>query len=216
MHLRARQALINIAHAPKELTDEQRIRTSSDSTITGSWKSKICLKPSLLNSGTFLRAGCWPLTPPQSRDRSSRRVQDAQKQTNIYRPDDNATPRARLDADTRAAYDADCGKGGEDAAPETTANKGGSSPRRQSENNAEEFPAEAARRPKGQHAALVSGVDFLIKIAKVRQPLHRQAVFVFFASDVDFHQMLGKPFTSTLCLGTVCKSAIYDQRAING
>jgi hypothetical protein len=32
MHLRARQALINIAHAPKELTDEQRIRTSSDST----------------------------------------------------------------------------------------------------------------------------------------------------------------------------------------
>jgi hypothetical protein len=69
---------------------------------------------------------------------------------------------------------------------------------------------------KGQNTALVSGVDFLIKVAKVRQPLHRQAVFVFFALDVHFHQMLGKPFTGTLGLGTVCKSAIYDQCAING
>jgi len=65
------------------------------------------------------------------------RVQDAQRQTNIYRSNDNATPRARLDADTRAAYDANCGKGSEDAATETTADKDRSSPRRQSENNAE-------------------------------------------------------------------------------
>jgi hypothetical protein len=146
--------------------------------------------------------------------RSTRRVQDAQKQTKIYRLNDNATPRTRLDADTRAAYDANCGKGSEDA--ETTADKGGSSPRRQSENNAEKLPAEAARCPKGQNTALVSGVDFLIKVAKVRQALHRQAVFVFFALDVHFQHMLGKPFTGALGLGTVCKSAIYDQCAING
>jgi hypothetical protein len=149
------------------------------------------------------------------RDRSTRRVQDAQKQINIYRSNDNAAPRARLDADTRAAYDANCGKGSEDAAPETTANKDGSSPRRQSENNAEELAAEAAGCPKGQHAALVSGVDVPIEVVKVGQPLHRQAVIVFLALDVHFHQMLGKPFTGTLGLGTVCKSAIYDQRAIN-
>jgi len=123
----------------------------------------------------------------------------------------------RLDhADTRAAYDANCRKGSADAATETAAHKDGSSPRRQSENNPEELPAEAARRPKGQNAALVSGIDFLIKVVKVRQPFHRQAMFVFFALDVHFHQMLGKAFTGTLGLGTVCKSAIDDQRAING
>jgi hypothetical protein len=33
---------------------------------------------------------------------------------------------------------------------------------------------------------LVSGVSFTIEIAKVRQSVHRQAVFVFFALDVDF------------------------------
>jgi len=66
------------------------------------------------------------------------------------------------------------------------------------------------------NTALISGIDFLIKVVKVRQPLHRQAVFVFFALNVHFFQMLGKPFTGTLGLGTVCKSAIYDQRAING
>ena len=148
--------------------------------------------------------------------RSTRRVQDAEKQTKIYRPNDNATPRTRLDADTRAAYDANCGKGGEDAATETRADKGGSSPRRQSEKNAEELPAEATGCSKGQNTALVSGVDFLIKVAKVRQPLRRQAVLVLFALDIHFRQMLGKPFTGALGLGAVCKSAIYDQRAIDG
>jgi hypothetical protein len=54
----------------------------------------------------------------------TRRVQDAQKQTNVHRPNENATHRAWLDnADTSAAYDASCGKGNEDAATETTAHK---------------------------------------------------------------------------------------------
>jgi hypothetical protein len=49
--------------------------------------------------------------------------------------------------------------------------------------------------PKRANYALVSGVDFLIKVVKVSQPFHRQAVFVFFAIDVHFHQMHGKPLT---------------------
>jgi len=109
-----------------------------------------------------------------------------------------------------------CWKGSEDATTETTADKGGSNPRCQSENNAAKLSAEAAGCPKEQDAALVSGIDFPIQIVKVRQPLHRQAVVVSFAVDVHFHQMLGKPFAGTLGFGTVCKSAIYDQRAING
>jgi hypothetical protein len=79
-------------------------------------------------------------------------------------------------------------------------NKDGSSPRRESENNATGFPAEAAGCPVGlelrycsNQSTLVSGIDSPIKIAKVRQSVHRQAVFVFFAVDV-FHQMPGKPF----------------------
>jgi hypothetical protein len=168
------------------------------------------IEPSLFNSGTSLGAGCW--LP----NRSPCRVQDAQKQTNIYRPNDNATPRARLDADTRAAQDANCGKASEDAATETAANKDRSSPRGQSENKPEELAAEAAGCSKGQHAALVPGVDFPVNVVKVRQPLHRQAVLVFFALDVPFHQMLGKPLARALGLGTVCKSAIDGQRAING
>jgi hypothetical protein len=53
-------------------------------------------------------------------------------------------------------------------------------PSRQSDHNAAKLLAEAAGCPKGQHTALVAGVDFLIKVAKVRQPLHPQAVFVLF------------------------------------
>jgi hypothetical protein len=78
---------------------------------------------------------------------------DVQKQTNAHRPNENATHRAWLDdAYTSATYDANCGKGSEDAAyaaTETTANKDGSSPRRESENNAAELPAEAAGCPEG-------------------------------------------------------------------
>ena len=45
--------------------------------------------------------------------------------------------------------------------------------------------------------------------------MHRQAVLVFFAIDVQFHQMPRKLFTSSLRLGTVCKCAVQAQRAIN-
>jgi len=64
--------------------------------------------------------------------------------------------------------------------------------------------------------ALVSGVDFPVEIAKVGQSFHRQAVFVLFARDVLFHQMLGKALAGSLGLGTVCKRAVDAQRAING
>jgi hypothetical protein len=155
--------------------------------------------------------------PNINRDQSTRRVQDARKQTKTYRPNEDAAPRARLDNDdTRAANDANCGEISKDAATETTADKGGSRSRRQSKNNAAELPAETTGRPKGQNAALVSGIYFPIQVVKVRQPLHRQAMLVFFAFDVHFHQMLEKPFTGTLGLGTICKSTIYDQHAING
>jgi hypothetical protein len=47
--------------------------------------------------------------------------------------------------------------------------QGRSSPRGQSENNAEQFPAEAAGCPKElNNAALISGIDFLIQVVKVR------------------------------------------------
>jgi hypothetical protein len=139
-----------------------------------------------------------------------------EEQTNPYRPDENATPRARLDsAHTRDSYDANGGKGSKDVTTETTANEGGSSAR-QSENNAAKLPAEAAGCPKAQDAAqLDSGIDFPIQIVKVSQPLHRQAVFVSFALEIHICQMPGQPFAGALGLGTVCKCAIDDQRAIN-
>jgi hypothetical protein len=144
-------------------------------------------------------------------------VQDAQKQTDAYRPNENAIRRAWLDnPDTRAAYDANCGKIRADAATETTADKGGGSPSRQGDNHAAKLPPETARRPKAQDAALVSGIDFPMEIVKVRQPFHCQAMLVFLAIEVHFHQVPGKPFADPLGLGAICKSAIDDQRAING
>jgi hypothetical protein len=145
----------------------------------------------------------------------------AQKQIN-YRPNENATYRARLDnADTSAANDANCRKGSEDAATEAGNNKDRSGPCRESENNAAELLAETAGHSEGPTAekielCLISGVDLLIEIAKVRQSFHRQAVFVFFALQVHFHQMLGQAVSGASRLGTVCKSAVYGQRAING
>jgi hypothetical protein len=41
-------------------------------------------------------------------------------------------------------------------------------------------------------------------------------VWVLFARDILFHEMLRKPFTGSLGLGTVCKSVIYAKRAIDG
>ena len=64
--------------------------------------------------------------------------------------------------------------------------------------------------------SLVSGIDFPIEIAKIRQSVHRQAVLVLFAPDIDFHQMPGEPLAGALGLGTVCKCAVYAQRAIDG
>jgi hypothetical protein len=73
----------------------------------------------------------------------------AQKQTN-YRPNENATYRARLDdADTSAANDANCRKGSEDAATQAGNNKDRSGPSRESENNAAELLAKTAGRSEG-------------------------------------------------------------------
>jgi hypothetical protein len=84
------------------------------------------------------------------RDRSTSRVQDASKQASAYRTNENAAYREPLDdADTSAASDADGRRAKEGAATEGTANKDGSSPRRESENNAQELPAEAAGCPEG-------------------------------------------------------------------
>jgi hypothetical protein len=71
---------------------------------------------------------------------------DAQNQA-TYRPDENATGRARLDnADTSVANDAGGGKANGAAATEAT-NKDRSGPRRESENHAAEFVAETAGSP---------------------------------------------------------------------
>ena len=56
-------------------------------------------------------------------------------------------------------------------------------PSGESKNNAAQLLAEAAGRPEG----LVPGVDFPIHILKKCQPVHRQAMFIFFAIDEHFH-----------------------------
>jgi hypothetical protein len=62
---------------------------------------------------------------------------------------------------------------------------------------------------------LVSGVNFAIEIAKIRQSVHGQAMFVLFAADVHFHQMPRKPVTSPLRFATVSERAVYAERAVN-
>jgi hypothetical protein len=54
---------------------------------------------------------------------------------------------------------------------------------REGENNAAQFTAETAGRPEG----LAPRVDFPIHILKKCQPVHRQAMFIFFAIDEHFH-----------------------------
>ena len=61
----------------------------------------------------------------------------------------------------------------------------------------------------------VSGVNFAIEIAKIRQYVHGQAMFVLFAADVHFHQMPGKPVTRPLRFATVSERAVYSERAVN-
>jgi hypothetical protein len=154
---------------------------------------------------------------PIEQTRQARVIYYAQKQA-AHRTDENATYPAPFDnADTDD--DANRGKCNEDTATEATTTKDRSNPRREGEHNAAQFLAETARGPEGtipDYRELASRVDFQIEIAKVRQSFHRQAVFVLFARDVLFHQMLGKPFSGSLRLGTVRKSAVYAQRAING
>jgi len=137
----------------------------------------------------------------------------AQEQTD-YRPNETATyPRFGNSDDVVG------GKSKEGAAIKARTNKDGSNQRREGENNAAQLLAETAGSLEGidgKKDQLPSRVDFPIEIAKVRQSFHRQAVFVFFARDELFHQMLGKALTGSLRLGTVCKSAVYAQRAING
>jgi hypothetical protein len=149
---------------------------------------------------------------PFERIGPKRVIYHAQKQTS-HRPDENATYRARLDnADTSSAYDANDRKKDEDGATtKSKTNEDGSCQDREGENNAAQLFAETA----GSFEGLGSGINFPIQSAKVRQPFHDQAVFVLFAIDKQFHQMLGKPFAGTLCLGSICKSAIDVQGAID-
>jgi hypothetical protein len=60
---------------------------------------------------------------------------------------------------------------------------------------------------------LVSRVDSLIELPKVRQFVYRQLVFVFSPSAYVFTQMLGHRFTGAFRLGTVL---LERQRAIDG
>jgi hypothetical protein len=45
--------------------------------------------------------------------------------------------------------------------------------------------------------------------------VHRQSVLVFFAADVQFHQMPGELFSGPLRLWAIGKDAVYAQCAIN-
>ena len=56
-------------------------------------------------------------------------------------------------------------------------------PSRESKNNAAQLLAETAGRLEG----LVPEIDFPIHVLKKCQPVHRQAMFIFFAIDVQFH-----------------------------
>jgi hypothetical protein len=139
----------------------------------------------------------------------------ARKQTRICRPDENAT-RSVWRGIANAAFDArGWSRRDKSETGETTARAAGSGSRGKSENKPAQVTSETAGRAKDQ-TELVSGVVFPIEILQVRQSLHGQAVLVFFTFVVPLHQMPGKPFARALRLGTVCKSAIDSQRAING
>ncbi len=97
----------------------------------------------------------------------------AQEQTAAYRSHEHATCQARRDhADTSVADDADGRKGNEGSGTQKTTDPDGSGPRGESENNAPGIAAEAAGCPK--YRALVSGVDFPIKVPKVGHPHKRE------------------------------------------
>jgi hypothetical protein len=75
------------------------------------------------------------------------------------------------------------GKAKTSMAPKQKTHTGGRNPGGESKNNAAQLLAETAGRPEG----LVPGVNFAIHILKKCQPVHRQAMFVFFAIDEQFH-----------------------------
>jgi hypothetical protein len=139
----------------------------------------------------------------------------ARKQTRICRPDENAT-RSVWRGIANASFDA-CSWSRRDKSEtgETTTGVAGSGSRGKSENKPAQVTSEAAGRAKDQ-IRLVSGVGLPVEILQIRQSLHGQAVLVFFTFDVPLHQMPGKPFARALRLGTVRKSAVDSQRAING
>jgi hypothetical protein len=83
------------------------------------------------------------------RVRQERVILHAQKQ-NDYRPNENATHRARLDNGyTSATNDANGRKDKEGAKTKATTNNDGSNPRREGENNAAQLLADAAESPEG-------------------------------------------------------------------
>jgi hypothetical protein len=139
----------------------------------------------------------------------------ARKQARICRPDENAT-RSVWGGIANAAFDArGWRRRDKSETGEATTSAAGSGSRGKSEDKPAQVTSETAGRAKDQ-IRLVSGVVFPVEILQVRQALHGQAVLVFFAFDVPLHQMPGKPLAGALRLGTVCKSAIDSQRAING
>jgi hypothetical protein len=139
----------------------------------------------------------------------------ARKQARICRPDENAT-RSVWGGIANAAFDASGWRRRDKSETgETTTGAAGSGSCGESENKPAQVTSEAAGPAKDQ-TRLVSGVDFAVEILQVRQSLHGQAVLVFFTFDVPLHQMPGKPFARALRLGTVRKSAIDSERAING
>jgi hypothetical protein len=132
-------------------------RSVSTKTITAKSGTGGRLDPARDQSSAFRTVAPGPVYADRlrrlERIRPQRVIHDAQTQT-THRPHENATYRARLDnADPGVANDAGGRKGNEAVATEATTNKGRSSPRRESENNAAELVAETAGRLEWANAA---------------------------------------------------------------
>jgi hypothetical protein len=144
--------------------------------------------------------------------RPKRVIQYAQSQIGDW-PDENAADRECCDPrHASPAYDANGRNGDDDGPAKAKINKDGGRPRREGENFATQLVAETTQSPAG----LISGIDFPVQGAKIRQTHHRQAMMVLFALVVLLHQMPGKAFAGSPCLGAVCQSAINAQGAIDG
>jgi hypothetical protein len=127
----------------------------------------------------------WPSFPGIEPTRQARVIRDAETQAHIHRPYERAARRTRFDGGYAVAHDANGRSGNGDSAAEKTVTPGGSRPDREGANHAAQFAAEAAAGPEGlmprrlrlanyrQFRQLI----FLIEIEKIRQPVHRQALF---------------------------------------